>query len=278
MDTITDKNINDFTSRNTIVGNPRLVNSKIIFKGTNNILYFAQSGITLKDSTIDFQGSNSVVFLCENTNTYLVKLSIYNDSVCYIGKNCYINNHLQMIISERKHVIIGNDGLFSTNCCFRTADPHLMYDCESNTRINHSNSIYIGDHVWLGQQALLLKGTQIGSGSIIGAMSVVSNKIIPSNCSFAGNPVKLVRAGVFFSKNCVHKYSVADTQKTENGDFAREFIYTYDQNQYIPFNVIDSTMDTISQPSERLEYLISTIYNNNYKNRFDFDKYGIEKK
>ena len=45
----------------------------------------------------------------------------------------------------------------------RTADPHIIYDIHRK-RINPSKSVFIGDHVWCGQNVLLLKGCRVGSG------------------------------------------------------------------------------------------------------------------
>lgn len=75
----------------------------------------------------------------------------------YIGKNNYFNGKLNLILSERKHIVIGDDGLFSFGIWLRTADPHLIYSCETHERINPSKNILIGDHVWIGQGSLVLK-------------------------------------------------------------------------------------------------------------------------
>ena len=53
-----------------------------------------------------------------------------------------------LLLSERKNIIIGDQCLFSHTIWFRNADPHLIYDNITNKRINPTQSIYIGDHVW----------------------------------------------------------------------------------------------------------------------------------
>ena len=78
----------------------------------------------------------------------------------------------------------------------RTADPHLIYNIVDNQRINHSRSIYIGDHVWIGQNAMILKGSSIHSGSVIGAMSLVAGKTIHSNSCWGGNPVRMLKENI----------------------------------------------------------------------------------
>lgn len=52
--------------------------------------------------------------------------------------------------------------------------------------------VAIGHDVWLGTEALILSGTQIGNGAVIGARSVVTGKVAPYEI-VAGNPAKHVR-------------------------------------------------------------------------------------
>lgn len=79
----------------------------------------------------------------------------------------------------------------------RNSDAHLIYSCSSGRRINPTQSIYVGEHVWMGQDVRLLKGTQIDSGSIIGAASVVAGKKIMHNSSWSANPSRQIGEGVF---------------------------------------------------------------------------------
>lgn len=53
--------------------------------------------------------------------------------------------------------------------------------------------IMIEDDVFVGMQCLILKGVTIGSGSVIGAGSVVTNNI-PAGVIAAGNPARVIRA------------------------------------------------------------------------------------
>ena len=121
----------------------------------------------------------------------------YSNTCIYIGRDNYFNGRATLIASERKNIIIGDDGLFSFGIYVRTADPHLLYSGETKERINESKSVLMGDHVWIGQGALLLKGSSIGSGSVIGGGAVVSGKAIPSNTVAAGNPAKVIKKKEF---------------------------------------------------------------------------------
>ena len=76
-----------------------------------------------------------------------------------------------------------------------------------------SKSIVIGDHVWIGQNSLILKGTYVGSGAIIGANSVVSGKKIGSNSIWAGNPVKELRKGIYWLRTSSKNWGMEETLK-----------------------------------------------------------------
>jgi len=52
--------------------------------------------------------------------------------------------------------------------------------------------IEIGDDVWVGERACIMKGVKIGDGAIIAANAVVT-KNIPSYCIAAGNPSVVVK-------------------------------------------------------------------------------------
>jgi acetyltransferase-like isoleucine patch superfamily enzyme len=52
-------------------------------------------------------------------------------------------------------------------------------------------SISIAENVWIGARAVLLKGTQLGKGSIVGAGTVVDFEV-PAYSIVAGNPARVV--------------------------------------------------------------------------------------
>lgn len=146
---------------------------------------------------------------------------------------------MTVILSEQRHCLIGDECLFSCDITIRNADPHLIYNCDTMDRINPTKSVYIGDHVWIGQNCMILKGTEIDSGSIIGACSVVTNKKIPSNTIWAGNPAREISRNVFWDEECVHAYKEDRTNLSEqygelilsryNNEKADQWIY-YDTN------------------------------------------------
>lgn len=239
-------------------------NTKIIFKGENNI-FFCENNVVLENSSIVFSGNNSVVYLSKSKRVYKINLALRNNSVFYSGSDNYFNKAMEIIISEQKNVFLGSDGLFSYNICLRVADPHIVYSCKTKQRLNMSKSIYIGDHVWIGQDALILKGTQIGSGSIIGARAVVTGKKIQSNTSWGGVPAKQIANDVFFTNAVVHWYCDKETQESMYLE-SDKFIYNKDSCQ-IRFDDIEKNLENLKIAKEKLKYL-EEISEHIDKNRF----------
>lgn len=240
-------------------------NSKIIFNGSGNILV-VEDGVNLNSSTVLFNGSNAVCYLSASKHPYYINLTVNNNSCIFFGRDSYINGTMTLITSEQQNIIIGNEGLFSFGIFIRTADPHLIYDCASGKRINPSKSVFIGDHVWIGQNVLILKGSAVGSGAIVGGAALLSNKAIPSNTACGGNPAKIVRRGVFFSKECVHTWTNAQTEKYETMNTDR-YIYSNDADT-VSMQKIDSDLKACKNADERLAVARKYLVDASGKNRF----------
>ena len=250
---------------NKFFGKPaKLIKSSITFNGENNIL-ICEEGVILKKCHIRFNLNNSILYVASSNQEYKVNIHLNNNNTCVIGKNCYFNGKTKIFLSEEKNVIIGNNCLFSGGIYFRVADPHLIYSSESLKRINPTKSIYVGDHVWIGQDSLILKGCKIGSGSIIGAGSILSNKEVPSNTIFAGNPAKLIKKDIFWDGQSVHAWTNEDTKKMENYN-STQYIFDFD-NQTCDFDEIEDELNRIDNVDDKLEFIQNNIIGD-FKNRF----------
>ena len=128
-----------------------------------------------------------------------------------IGNNTYIGS--SMIIAKQS-VTIGNNVLVAWGCVIYDNDSHSLnyLDRRKDTRQvfedyeNHNGNflfskdwslvksapIVIGDDVWIGMDALILKGVKIGNGSIIAAKSVVT-KDVPPFTIVGGNPAVVIK-------------------------------------------------------------------------------------
>ncbi|WP_026491353.1 acyltransferase [Butyrivibrio sp. XPD2002] len=263
---------------NKIVGYfPGVYQSAIVWGGSNNVLY-CEKGVNLKNSKLTFNGDNSLIYLHSNMPTFnSLDLSIFSDSVIHIGNRCGAMQTVKAIIGEKKHLFIGNDCLFSYGITIRNADGHLIYSTNDYNRTNRAKSIFIGDHVWVGQDALILKGTYIDSGSIIGGRSVISNKRIEHNSLWAGSPGRLLKKDVFWEMPMPNNYSeemlasaddYVDFLSSQNRDYEEKdnWIYKFAEEQEISWNEIELNFSK-GTALEKCNYLIK-LNERCSKNRF----------
>ncbi len=106
-----------------------------------------------------------------------------------VGDNLFINHNC--VILDCNKVTIGNNVFIAPNCGFYTAGHPLEYEIR-NTGLEYAKPITIGDNVWIGANTAILGGVHIGSGSVIGAGSLVKNDI-PPNVVAVGNPCKVIK-------------------------------------------------------------------------------------
>lgn len=89
----------------------------------------------------------------------------------------------------------GNDCLLSWDILVMDTDFHKIYSNE-NRLINPNRKITVGDNVWIGCRATILKGSSIPSGSIVAANSVVSGKLDEQNAIYAGSPSIKIKSSI----------------------------------------------------------------------------------
>ncbi len=120
--------------------------------------------------------------------------------------------------------------------------------------------------MWIGQEALILKGTQIDSGSIAGARSIVTGRKIPHNTIWAGSPANKIKDGIFWDGHSVHAWKEEQTVNSLDYDsflhmnmdaFSEDDgIYMQDKTEEIPVDMIDRKLNEMKSSRERCEYLV----------------------
>ena len=250
---------------NKIVGNPNLINSKINFRGKNNILVCANN-IDLENVVLDFNGDNSIVYLSSELNDFF-NLEIYNNSTFYLGKNTLIGNSIKIRIYESQNVIIGDDCIIEDEVFISTSDMYGIYDTNYKERINYSNSIYIGDCVWLSFRSHVLRNVKIGSGTIINYNSVISpGSKIKSNVYVSGNPAKIIRENVFFTKDPIASFKFDDSLNSKHYK-SNIFIFELINLETLNLDKIEDILKDLDVES-RLEFIEKLFVRNKRKNRF----------
>lgn len=116
-----------------------------------------------------------------------------------IGKDNVFDQNVILTVAEGTTLKIGDNCIFANGVRVRTSDQHKIISDEDETRTNLPQDIEIGNHVWLGNSAVIMKGVQIGDGTVIGINSLVT-KDIPNNCVAVGSPAKVIKTNIHWEK------------------------------------------------------------------------------
>lgn len=149
--------------------------------------------VYLYDTTIEI-GKGSSLLIEDNCHFRGGKISIGSYCNVRIKKGLSVTSRCVIRCTEATNVLIGEDCLIASNVTLRTTDGHRIYNSDDE-RINRSQDIIIGDHVWLGDDVLILKGVRIGDGCVVGARSVVTKSFDPNNL-IVGTPAKSVKTQI----------------------------------------------------------------------------------
>ena len=127
---------------------------------------------------------------------------LYQRSIIFArdGGTIKIGNNVSMsgvTLYSFKRIEIGdyttigiNTKVFDTD--FHPLDPTYRLANSDDREHTLMKETVIGKNVFIGGNALILKGVHIGDNTVIGAGSVVC-KDIPANCIAAGNPAKVIK-------------------------------------------------------------------------------------
>lgn len=120
-------------------------------------------------------------------------------AVIEIGDNVGISG---ATIYARKGIYIGENTCIGGNCKILDNDFHpinmedrikLLSDVHGgDSNLIPSKEVRIGKNCFLGCNSIILKGTVLGDGCVVGAGAVVAGKF-EDNCVIAGNPAKVIK-------------------------------------------------------------------------------------
>ena len=109
-------------------------------------------------------------------------------SVISIGSGCVLMQGTRVLACDR--VAIGANGRIGADTMIFASDLHGVLVSESDSP-GRTAPVVIGRDVWIGARAIVLKGVEIGDGSIVGAGAVVTRSV-PPHTIVAGNPAQEV--------------------------------------------------------------------------------------
>jgi acetyltransferase-like isoleucine patch superfamily enzyme len=111
-----------------------------------------------------------------------------------VGKSCIFS--YGVIISCMESIEIGNDVQIGEYTSIRDST-HDYSDFGVPMKYNKdiSKGIIIGNNVWIGRGCIILPGTIIEDGVVVGANSVVKGHLTTNNI-YVGSPVKIVKSRI----------------------------------------------------------------------------------
>jgi acetyltransferase-like isoleucine patch superfamily enzyme len=155
------------TQRNAVIKFPFLCHAKVEISGPGKV--FIDRGCSV----------------WMNTFEQLVIQTLSPEAEVRIGKNCTLGG---LTIRCRGKVFIGDNVLTAANLI---QDVMIVSRAPSSSTEDYpesASSIRIGNNVWLGGQSLVLAGSSLGDGSVVGVNGLIYHTAVKDNCLVAGNP------------------------------------------------------------------------------------------
>ena len=106
----------------------------------------------------------------------------------------------QLAVIEGCSITLGSDCLLSSDIMVRTGDSHSVLDTNGK-RINRSKDVVLSDHVWVGNRAILLKGSEIGRDSIVASGGIITKAFHTTNVVLGGNPARIIKENINWDSN-----------------------------------------------------------------------------
>lgn len=181
----------------TVFGSPKSArNFAVVLKGKNNVIELTGHP-TIDHLKVEFIGDNNVLRIGANSRIKGV-MTIGEGSRLTFGASVSITRVGHFVAREGAHITVGDRCLIS-NFTVMSSDAHSIFDRSTGERLNRARDVVIGDTVWLAANVAIYKGARIGSGSVIGAHSIVRGTI-PANVVAAGSPAQVLSENIFWDR------------------------------------------------------------------------------
>ena len=177
---------------------------KVHVVGTGNRIVIDKRVNILKKGVISISifGDNNTVIIGNIMVVNKLRLDFgdsslfVHHSLMEIGSGTSMGDLAIQTSNSNATVKIGNDCMFSTGITVYHTDGHPVYDIKTGKIINKVGILAIGNHVWVGKDALILKNVVIPDGCIIARNAVVTKKFDTPNSVIAGNPAAVKKTGI----------------------------------------------------------------------------------
>lgn len=182
---------------------PQLKKVRIKISGENNFLSIGEN-CRLQNCEIRLKGSDNKIFIEDDVVFKSGKIYLIGGSgqIIRLGKGTTVED-AYFLSDEDASIYVGEDCMLAADVLVRTGDKHSIVDQLSGKRINLSEDVVLGNHVWIGRSAQILKGSLVSSNSVVGARTLVTKKFQEENVVIAGVPGKIVRREVNWLRDLI---------------------------------------------------------------------------
>jgi acetyltransferase-like isoleucine patch superfamily enzyme len=152
-----------------------------------------------KNYTINL-GTNVIINTPFFNSSVGKNVSIYSNSIFEFGSNSKFivgkNSTLSygVLVSCMEKIQIGDDTQIGEYTSIRdTTHDYSELGVAMKYNADISKGIFIGNNVWIGRGCIILPGTIIEDGVVVGANSVVKG-VLKRNCIYVGVPIEFIKS------------------------------------------------------------------------------------
>jgi acetyltransferase-like isoleucine patch superfamily enzyme len=160
-----------------------MFNKNVIFKGK---IYFPHT------TKIRFSKTGKTIIGRNFVTRDYCEIKNMDKGELIIGNNVFFNNN--SILNCRKKISIGNNTLFGPNVVIYDHDHNLKLDRQNEEKFI-CDQIIIGNNVWVGAGAIIIKGIHIGNNSIIAAGAVVLKDVPEDSIYYSKEKIVKMKKG-----------------------------------------------------------------------------------
>ena len=182
---------------------PILVSHRVClrYQGGKIKIPYAKTGmikIGFGDIAIFDRKKSRTVWSVDGTVEFLGTAFIGHGSKVSVAGELIIGDGFRMsaessIVAACK-VVIGDGVLISWDVLIMDTDFHKVF--EGDKQLNPNRPVHIGNKVWIGCRALILKGSHIPDGVVVAASATVSRSIDEACSIVAGSPAKVIKSNI----------------------------------------------------------------------------------
>lgn len=137
-----------------------------------------------------------------------IRCSFSDGQKCVIGPHTTISG-ANIILDECSSCFIGEDCKLSNSIRIWGSDGHAIMDKDTKEFLNKpSHPVIIGNKCWIGEAVRIQKRAIIPDNTIVGAGSIVTKKFTEENTIIAGNPAKIIKQNVIWSRHSIYSLTV----------------------------------------------------------------------